>query len=180
MDKALQRVTIMKLNVSVVLMMVASVFMLEAHAQQLYKWVDAQGVTHYGETLPSQDVEHVAFEFTQDYQVQNSQDDYYSIQNQLTRLQQQRSQQRSQQRAEKQQAAEARAPEIIYVQANEPQRRYYSPAYYPSYRPNHYNKKYHGHYSKQDHHKSYVEKPRSGIAQKANVNRSSAVFSVSR
>ncbi len=171
----------MKLNVRVILMVVISVFALEAHAQQLYKWVDAQGVTHYGETLPSQDVEHVAFEFTQDYQVPNSQDDYYSIQNQLKRLQQQR----SQQRAERQQAAEARAaeqqtPEIIYVQANEPERRYYVPAYYPSYKPHHYNKKYHGHYSKQDHHKPYVEKPRSGISQKANVNRSSAVFSASR
>ncbi len=181
MHKALQRVLIMKLNTIVVLSLVMSVCVFEAQAQQLYKWVDAQGMTHYGETLPSEDIDHVAFEFTEDYQVPNSQDDYYSIQNQLKRLQEHR----SQQQAEKQQAAQARAankqvPEIIYVQANEPERRYYVPAYYPRYKSHHYHNKYNGHHPKKAHQKPYIEKPRSGISQKAKVNRSGAVFSASR
>jgi len=50
-------------------------------------------VTHYAEALPSQDIDHVALQFTEQYQQANSQDDYYSIQNQLERLQQRRSQQ---------------------------------------------------------------------------------------
>ena len=172
----------MKLSVIFFLLVVVSVF--EVQAQQLYKWVDAQGVTHYGEKLPSQDVDYIAFEFTQDYQAPNPQDDYYSIQNQLKRLQEQR----TQRLAEKKQAADARAakqqtPEIVYVQANEQERSYYLPAYYPRYKSHHYNKKYNGHYPKQAHHKyakPYIEKPKSGISQKARVNRSGAVFSASR
>jgi len=164
------------------LLITISVLTIEVQAQQLYKWVDAQGVTHYAEALPSEDVDHVAFEFTENYQAANPQDDYYSIQNQLKRLQQRR----SQQRAEKQQVAEARAAkqqttEIIYVQASESEPSYYLPAYYPHFNFNPYNKKYNGHYSKQTHHqKTYIEKPRSGISQKAKVNRSGAVFSASR
>ncbi len=84
----------MKPNVIAVLLITTSVLTIEVQAQQLYKWVDAQGVTHYSEALPSQNVDHAAFEFTKDYQVTNPQDDYYSIQSQLKRLQQRRSQQR--------------------------------------------------------------------------------------
>ena len=171
----------MKLNVSVVLLVIMSVF--EVQAQQLYKWVDAQGLTHYTETLPNKDIDHVALDFTQDYPVPNAEDDFYSIQNQLKRLQQRR----SQQLAEKQQALEVRAikqqtSEIIYVQANEPERNYYLPAYYPRYKPHHYNK-HNGHHPKQVHHKQakpYIEKPKSGISSKVKVNRSSAGFSASR
>ncbi|MFK7795295.1 MAG: DUF4124 domain-containing protein [Gammaproteobacteria bacterium] len=171
----------MRLNIIVVLSLVMSVYTFEAQAQQLYKWVDAHGVTHYGGALPSQDIDHVAFEFTDDYQVPNTQDDYYSIQNQLKRLQERR----TQQQAEKQQAAAARsasrqAPETVYLQANEPERRYYVPAYYPRYKSHHYNNKYKRNYPKQTHQKTHLEKPRSGISQKAKVNRSSAAFSASR
>ena len=171
----------MKLNSIIILSLVMNVCVFEAQAQQLYKWVDAQGVTHYGETLPSEEIDHVAFEFTDDYPVPNSKDDYYSIQNQLKRLQERR----SQQQAEKQQATQARAankqvPETIYLQVNEPEHRYYVPAYYPHYKSPHYNNKHHRHYPKQTHKKPYIEKPRSGISQKAKVNRSGAVFSASR
>jgi|TARA_B110000240_G_C13397753_1_gene409640 hypothetical protein len=173
----------MKLK-AIVVLLVVSVFVFEAQAQQLYKWVDAQGVTHYAEALPSQDIDHVALQFTEQYQQANSQDDYYSIQNQLERLQQRR----SQQLAEKQQAAQARAanqqkPETIYVQVNEPEGNYYLPAYYPRYKSHHYGDQYNRHHPKQGHHKytkPIIEKPKSGISHKAKVNRYGAAFSASR
>ena len=173
----------MKLKVIVVLLVV-SVFVFEAQAQQLYKWVDAQGVTHYAEALPSQDVDYVALEFTEQYQQANSQDDYYSIQNQLERLQQRR----SQQLAEKQQAAQAKAanqqkPETIYVQVNESEGNYNLPAYYPRYKSHYYDNQYKRNHPKQEHHKytkPIIEKPKSRISQKAIVNRSGAAFSASR
>ncbi len=173
----------MKLDKAVILLVIMSVSFFEVQAQQLYKWVDDQGLTHYGETLPDQDVDHITFEFTEDYQVANSQDDYYSIQNQLKRLQQRR----AQQLAEKQQRAEARTlseqqtvPDTIYVQTSEPERRYYLPAYYPQYKPHHYNNKAGLQYPKRPHKKQIVEKPRTGISQKAKAHHSGAVFSASR
>lgn len=131
----------MRLNSSVVLLAVLTVGIFEVQAKQLYKWVDADGQTHYGETLPGENVDHVAFEFTDNYQAPDTQDDYYSVQNQLKRLQERR----AQARAEKQQAIKAekqREPEIVYVQSKEPERRYYVPAYYPNYKAHHYNNNY--------------------------------------
>ena len=171
----------MKLNILAVLVVVLILFAVETQAQQLYKWVDAQGVTHYSETLPSQHIEHVAFEFTENYQVPNTQDDYYSIQNQLKRLQERRAQQHAEkQQAMKEKAAKQQTPEIVYVQTHEPERRYYLPAYYPNYNSHHYKKLYKEHHRKHRSQKPNLDKPRSGISQKTKVNRSGAVFSASR
>ena len=164
--------------ISVVLLVAMSVF--EVQAQQLYKWVDAEGVTHYSETLPNKNIDHVALEFTQDYQVPNHEDDYYSVQNQLKRLQQRR----SQQLAEKKQVQVAKqTPEIVYVQVSEPERNYYLPAYFPHFKSHHYNGKYNTHYPKHARYKqrnAYLEKPKSGISQKVRASRVSAGFSASR
>ncbi|MDW3095437.1 MAG: DUF4124 domain-containing protein [Gammaproteobacteria bacterium] len=171
----------MKLNEIAILMVVLCMLAIETQAQQLYKWVDAQGVTHYSETLPSQDIDHATFEFTEDYQVSNSQDDYYSIQNQLKRLQERRAQQRAEkQQALKEKEVKQQVPEIIYVQAHEPEGRYYLPVYYPRYNSYHYNKHYNGYRPKHRSQKPYLDKPRSGISQKVKVNRSGAVFSATR
>lgn len=171
----------MKLNKLAVLIIVLSMLAVESQAQQLYKWVDAEGVTHYSETLPSQDIDHATLEFTEDYQVADSQGDYYSIQNQLKRLQERRAQQRAEkQQAVKQKLAKQPTPEVVYVQSNEPGHRYYLPAYHPRYNLHRYNKHDTRHYSKHQPQKSYLDKPRSGISQKAKVNHSRAVFSASR
>ena len=169
----------MKLK-SVVVLLVMSGALFEAQAQQLYKWVDAQGVTHYSEALPIQDVDHVAFDITKHYPAANPQDDYYSIQNQLKRLQERR----SQQLAEKRQLTEAsgarqRTADTIYVQVNEPERDYYLPGYYPYYNSHHYPNHYNHHYPTQTYQQPSLEKPKAGIHQKAKVNRSSVAFSAS-
>ncbi len=171
----------MKPNLIVLSLIVLSMAAAKAQAQQLYKWVDDQGVTHYSESLPSQHVDHVAFEFTEDYQVPNTQDDYYSIQNQLKRLQERR----SQRRAEKQQAAKVKesarqAPEVIYVQASEPERRYFAPAYFPKHYLHRYNNHYAKRYPTPKHQKQLIDKPRSGIAHKAKASKSGAAFSAAR
>jgi hypothetical protein len=173
----------MKIKLTMVFIGCLSVLAQQVQAKQFYKWVDDKGVTHYSEALPDQDIDHVALELSEDYSVSNSQDDYYSIQNQLKRLQQRR----SQQLVEKQQAAQVReakqqASEIIYVQVEEPERHYYPPVYYPRYNSHHYRKDHrpypkHGYQKFQ---KPYIEKSRSGISQKVKANHSGAVFSASR
>ena len=70
--------------------LVAMLFMAYAHAQEYYKWVDADGVTHYGEVLPNTDTEYESFEFPRQYTNSDPSDNYYSIQNQLKRVQEQR------------------------------------------------------------------------------------------
>lgn len=58
-----------------------------AMAQDYYKWVDEQGVTHYSEMRPGEGVEHQTFILPDQYSApsNNPEDDYYSIQNQLDR-----------------------------------------------------------------------------------------------
>lgn len=171
----------MKLNVNVVMLIVLSMVAINAQAQQLYKWVDAQGVTHYSESLPNPTIDHVAFEFTEDYQVPNAKDDYYSIQNQLKRLQDRR----AERRAEKQQAAKEKesmrqSPEIIYVLSSEPERRYFAPTYYPNYYTHGYNKHYAKRHSKPKHQRQLIDKPRSGLAHKVKASNAGAAFSASK
>lgn len=57
-----------------------------AVAQDYYKWVDEQGVTHYSEIQPADEVEHQTLTLPDQYAApSNPEDDYYSIQNQLNR-----------------------------------------------------------------------------------------------
>ncbi|MEM8844623.1 MAG: DUF4124 domain-containing protein [Pseudomonadota bacterium] len=70
--------------------LIAVLFVSSAEAQEFYKWVDEDGVTHYGEVLPSPDIAHEEFDFPAAYETSNPTDDYYSIQNQLKRVQEQR------------------------------------------------------------------------------------------
>ena len=78
------------------LMLVSSV----SYAQEYYKWVDEDGVTHYGEALPDNNTDHVAFKFPEEYATSNAKDDYYSIQNQLQRMLERRQLQREARRSE--------------------------------------------------------------------------------
>ena len=182
------------ITVSILLTMM-SALTANVSAQQLYKWVDDQGVTHYGEALPSNDIEHVTFEFANyntfdNDQKPNPQDDYYSIQNQLKRLQDRRTQQLE----EKKLAAEARAAnnppsQEAYLEYSQPAERYYAPAYYPRHYSNFYPKHHFGyqnghkirrHLNFPNQHKPAIKQSRSGISQKVKANRSKAVFSASR
>ena len=76
--------------VMLVLLLASSI----SYGQQYYKWVDEDGVTHYGEALPNEKTEHVAFEFPEQYATTNAEEDYYSIQNQLQRMLERRKLQR--------------------------------------------------------------------------------------
>lgn len=102
------------------------------YAEQFYKWVDENGITHYGEILPNAEVEHVAFEFPEQYVTANPEDDYYSIQNQLQRMLDRREEQR---RKKQERIATANAnsppplPPVEYY--DEPRYGYYQPIYYP-------------------------------------------------
>ena len=100
--------------------------------QQFYKWVDENGVTHYGEALPRADVEHVAFEFPEQYSTSNPKDDYYSIQNQLQRMLDRRQEQRRN-KQERIAAANANSPQppIPPVEYEEPRYSYYQPVFFP-------------------------------------------------
>ena len=46
-----------------------------AHAQEYFKWVDADGVTHYGEILPSPETEYETLEVPGQYTNANSGND---------------------------------------------------------------------------------------------------------
>lgn len=159
------------------------------HAQELYKWVDEQGVTHYGDTLPEQATPHHAFEFTEYQQPTASDTDYFSVQNQLQRLQNRRTQdlKQKQQRAEINAAKNPPQQEIVFV-PQEPQRRYYSPAYLPhGFNRTHakgvapYYDSYVKHHSKQPRVKQDSgERSRGGIVWNANKKPSKAVYSASK
>ncbi len=150
---------------------------LNGHAQQFYKWVDEDGVTHYEEERPSQNIDHVSIELPDEYVESNPEEDYYSIQNQLKRLQDRREQQRiakQEARAEKNQQ-EVKIQEV-YVERYEPERRYYVPGYYPRYKnPHHYKPKH-----PQCCNKPVIEKPPAGITHKVNSNRSTSGLVASR
>ena len=100
------------------------------YADEFYKWVDENGVTHYGEALPNEDIDHVAFNFPDQYVTSNPEEDYYSIQNQLQRMLDRRKQSEKKRSASEQNASSQPPP--IYVE--EP--RYYSGAvHHPIYFP---------------------------------------------
>ena len=188
-NKALIKVLKMMTNKTRKLLFIAFIYTLSfavshADSQQLYKWVDDQGVTHYGDALPDDEIAHESFHFPQYSHVSNPSDDYYSIQNQLQRLQERRSQALKQ----KQQAAEIKAannsasqqPTVTVV---EPERRYFAPAYFPHRynkhykyipgKPHHYNK----HASSS---KTPVEQSRGGLVSRPSAKRGQASFSASK
>ena len=159
------------------ILLAVCIFALDAHAQQFYKWVDENGVTHYEEERPHQAIDHVALEFPDEYQVSNPEEDYYSIQNQLKRLQEWRSQQQ-----EARQTARASAPQRevqiqeVYVQSHEPYRRYYLPRHY-----SHYGKRYPDKPAKS--HccvNPKVERPPARIVQKVQPRRSTSGLAATR
>ena len=150
-------------------LVVVFVFASSVQAQKLYKWVDENGVTHYQESRPDSNVEHVALQFPDKYDVSNPEEEYYSIQNQLKRLQESRAQQQA---ARQQQQANTQAREVqiqeVYVPTHEPYRRYYAPRHY-----SHYGK---GHQYKQAKtpccQNLKVERPPARILQKSQPRRS--------
>ena len=159
-------------------------------AQQLYKWVDAHGLTHYGDVLPDEHIEHEAFSFGE-YQQQENPDDYYSIQNQLRRLQETRAETLKQ----KQQVAEIKAAnnktqEVVYAAPYEPQQARYFPAYLPyGWSANKFALhpkfgRYSGHHSKQINSQSIADnRPLRGIVSKPKASNSKAkksIYSASR
>lgn len=78
-------------------------------AQEYYKWIDEFGDTHYGEEVPEDALEQQALSFPDEYTTNDPKADYYSIQNQLERLQSRRDQQRNQRAARSALQAESRA-----------------------------------------------------------------------
>ncbi len=124
----------MRINLRAIQAMLVLLILLLAssisYGQQYYKWVDENGVTHYGEALPSENTEHVAFEFPEQYTTTNAEEDYYSIQNQLQRMLERRKLQREA-RASRQSPAPAAQPQPV---------RYEEPRYIvgPLHRPIYY------------------------------------------
>ncbi len=150
---------------------------LNVHAQQFYKWVDENGKFHYEEERPAQNIEHVSIELPDEYVESNPEEDYYSIQNQLKRLQERREQQRiAKQKAQAAKPQKEVQIQEVYVERHEPYRRYYVPGYYPKHKyPHHYKPK-----PPQCCNKPIVEKPPAGITHKVNSNRSSSGLVASR
>jgi len=173
-------------NLLIVLLMTMAV----ATAQELYKWVDDQGVTHYGDSLPDQQIEHESFKLAEYTQQANTNSDYYSIQNQLQRLQERRTAELEQ----KQQLAEINAaknppkPDTEVTLYEPEERRYYSPAYYPyGFIKPHvrgvgpYHKPDVKHHSKHSHvPRKSIDRPKSGLVFNFNKKSSSAAFSTSK
>ncbi len=157
-------------------------------AQSFYKWVDAEGVTHYSQIQPKQAVDHIVLDIAEDNARLTPENDYYSVQNQLDRLQTRRARERAEkQRIGQAESVKVTSPDVIYIQASEPVNRYYLPVHYSRYLPYGYNENHHQY----KHQSSYsaarattsdklTDKPHASISQKKIVNRSAAVFSVSR
>ena len=101
----------------------------QAFGQQLYKWVDEHGLTHYSETAPKNAVEHVTFDFPDRYIAADPEQNYHSIQNQLKRMQARKHAQQklrqSIQTAKKQKPVTKPSVDVD----RSPPRRYYLPVY---------------------------------------------------
>lgn len=122
-----------------------------AYAEEYYKWVDEDGVTHYGEALPSDETEHVAFEFPERYATSNANDDYYSIQNQLQRMLEWKQLQRRPQV----QKEENLPPQTQPVQYEEPRYIVHPSLHHPINFPHLKNKQKHANLNKKQKHGCY-------------------------
>ena len=111
------------------ILLVALLIATESHAATYYKWVDAAGVTHYSESQPAS-AQAQEMSLPDEYvQPVSAAEDYYSIQNQLERLQQQR-RDLLERRLLKEQAAQAARPQPVVQQIIEPAQ----PVYFPVHR----------------------------------------------
>lgn len=163
------------------LILLTTVVSSQAFGQQLYKWVDEWGVTHYSQAAPKNVSEHVTFDFPDSYAVANPDQDYYSIQNQLKRMQaRKRAQKKFNQsiRAAKKQKTAIKPP--VHVDRSPPQR-YYLPAYQPRYYPLHPYQPYRPpELCCSESGQSKAEKPPARITQKGKPGQSSSSFTASR
>ena len=125
-------------------------FISSLHAQEFYKWIDTDGVTHYSEVLPSQEVEYYVLEIPVQYATNKPSDDYYSIQNQLKRIQEQRLLWRELHSPVKQK--EEVVVEEVYV---EPEVVRYAPVYPYHYKYPYFKNKHYNHNKKYNKHKKY-------------------------
>ncbi len=179
----------MKLKLLLTLWLYGLLATINVQAQELYKWVDDEGVTHYGDALPGHQVDHESFVFSE-YQAQSlPADDYYSIQNQLQRLQDRRADdlKRKQQLAEIN-AAKNPPVQEVYIAPQESERGYYRPAYLPygfgrSHKgviAGHYSKPYKHHVPHAKKHHAPVEQVRSGLVSHTRNHSNKAAFSASK
>ena len=106
-----------QLNNLIIFMVMLTLISSATHAKEYYKWVDENGVTHYGEDVPAENVEHEAFNFPEQYTTSDPKQDYYSIQNQLDRLVERRQQLQRQRDSRKNvQTASTVSPVPVFVE----------------------------------------------------------------
>ena len=105
--------------------------LLSAYAANVYKWVDAKGITHYSDEEPASSTTQVTLidvPATQSVAV-NAENDYYSIANQWMRLHEEliKREKIELEKAKQKAALQPLAPQIVYV--NEPNVNRYVVAY---------------------------------------------------
>ena len=115
---------IVALLIPLVIMSVAEI----VRAAEYHKWVDANGVTHYGQSLPAGVETSEVLKLADEYSTSSSQE-YYSIQNQLARIEE-RKQERLKALAEKRARQTQKAPEVVATPVYEEPR---DVRYYPVY-----------------------------------------------
>ena len=102
--------------------------LLSADAASVYKWVDANGVTHYSDEAPASSTTQVTLIDVPTTQsvAANVESDYYSIANQWARLHEELIK-REKLKLEKARQKAAQSPQIVYI--NEPNETRYVVAY---------------------------------------------------
>jgi len=122
------------MNRSIALLIIAILMnsvLLSAYAANVYKWVDAKGITHYSDEEPAPSTTQVTLidvPATQSVTV-NAENDYYSIANQWMRLHEELIKQEKikLEKAKQKAALQPVAPQVIYI--NEPNANRYVVAY---------------------------------------------------
>lgn len=107
-------------------------------AGSVHKWVDAQGVTHYSDQMPEENqntVKQVAvtkIDVSDEYNVADNQQDYYSVTNQWARMREERIARKQIQleKAKIKTAQQPAVPQVVYINQEEPRS---SSVYYPAY-----------------------------------------------
>ncbi len=105
---------------TLLVLFIASLVASPIYAEQIHKWIDEEGVTHYSDSAPESKTEDVSvIETLDEYTVpQNLDEDYYSITNQWLRMNEERlAREKLKLEQEKQRAAsQPPPPQVIYVQ----------------------------------------------------------------
>jgi hypothetical protein len=128
--------------------------LLPAYAASVYKWVDANGVTHYSDEAPASTTTQVTLievPATRSVAV-DAENDYYSIANQWMRLHQELIE-REKITLEKTRQKAAQSPQIVYI--NEPNESRYVVAYPGFFHRGHGRSQYH---KKPEHYPGYMRK----------------------